>query len=321
MVKKKDKIIVVKPKNSEEDKGFKLGKYGYFKFKKAHKNLFIMHGPVVEPNIENEGFMNNPAIIEGKTGLIIIDPGGNYNVGKKILAEIKKISDKPILAILNTHKHGDHWFANKNIIEHYPNVKIYAHPNMIKMVKKESAEQWYGILDRLSKNLQGTKPFAFPAYELVDGQKIDIDGEIFKIHHPKKAHSDTDIVIIHENSKTVFLGDNVMKGRLGGFDASSSIIGNIALLEGILKDKEMDFYVPGHGQSGKRAETIKPFLNYMKLLIKWATKAYEEEKESYEVKKGAVDEMKDYQKWDAFDGQMGKHLQKALVEIEALDMN
>ncbi len=35
-----------------------------------------MHGPVTEPSVENRGFMNNPAIIEGKNGLIVVDPGG-----------------------------------------------------------------------------------------------------------------------------------------------------------------------------------------------------------------------------------------------------
>ncbi len=106
--------------------------------------------------------MNNPAIVESKNGLIVIDPGGNYNVGKKVLAEIEKVSKKPIIAILNTHKHGDHWFANRAIQSKYPKIDIYAHPNMIKEVKAGEADKWYGILERLSKNLKGTKPYSFP---------------------------------------------------------------------------------------------------------------------------------------------------------------
>jgi glyoxylase-like metal-dependent hydrolase (beta-lactamase superfamily II) len=33
--------------------------------------------------------------------------------------------------IFNTHVHGDHWLGNQAIVERYPAVKIYAHPNMI----------------------------------------------------------------------------------------------------------------------------------------------------------------------------------------------
>ncbi|MCW9068085.1 MAG: MBL fold metallo-hydrolase, partial [Sulfurimonas sp.] len=126
-----------------------LGKLGDFKFEKVNANVWVMHGPVMMPNKENGGFMNNPALIESENGLIIVDPGGNYNVGKEILKEVEKVSKKPVIAIFNTHKHGDHWFANKNFQEKYPDVKIYALAYMIEKVKESSADLWYGILDRL----------------------------------------------------------------------------------------------------------------------------------------------------------------------------
>ena len=298
-----------------------LGKYGDFKFERmGDSNVWIMHGPAMEPNVDNRGFMNNPAFIEGEHGLIVIDPGGNYRVGKKVLEEIEKVSHKPILAVFNTHKHGDHWFANGAVAEKYPKVKIYAHPNMIREAKAGAAETWYGILDRLSHNLEGTKPFTFPAFELRDGQQIAIDGQHFLIHHPKKAHTDTDILIEHKESNTLFLGDNVMKNRLGGFDASSSILGNIELLEGIMKNGNYALYVPGHGPSGAKEETVGPFLRYLKTLKKWAQKAYDNDEEYYAYKKEAIREMGDLAKWDAFDHQMGKHLGKVYREIEEKDM-
>ncbi len=300
--------------------GWKLADYGDLKFQKANANVYIMHGPAEEPSVKNQGFMNNPAFIESKNGLIVIDPGGNYNVGKKVLEEIEKVSKKPIIAVMNTHKHGDHWFANVAIAKKYPKVPIYAHPNMIKEVKAGEADKWYGILDRLSHNLKGTKPYKFPNHELKDGQKIDIDGQKFLIHHPKKAHTDTDIIIEHLNSSTIFLGDNVMKNRFGGFDESSSILGNIALLENIKKDTNAKLYVPGHGPSGKKDETIDPFLNYMKILVKYAQKAYDNDEEYYTVKPEAIKALSAYKNWDAFDHQMGKHLNKAYREIEAKDM-
>jgi glyoxylase-like metal-dependent hydrolase (beta-lactamase superfamily II) len=300
---------------------FSLGKLGNFEFKKDHDNVYIMHGPPMNPSVENEGFMNNPAFIEGKTGLIVVDPGGNYNVGKKILAEIEKISKKPILATINTHKHGDHWFANKALLEKYPKLVIYAHPNMIKVVKGGEAQKWFNILNRLSKNLSGTdKEFPYPNKELKGGQTIEIDGERFLIRHPKIAHTDTDIVVTHLNSDTMFLGDNLMKLRLGGFDESSSIKGNIDLLESIEKEVEHKLYVPGHGPSGKMHATIDPFLHYCKVVYEGAGKAYKDDKEYYEVKPEIITKLKKFQKWDAFDDQMGKHLMKAYSEWEENDM-
>lgn len=303
------------PVVAENNSSFTLGKYGTFKFEKANDNVYIMHGPVVSPNKENKGFMNNPAIIEGDKGLIIVDPGGNYNVGKQILAEIEKISTKPILAVFNTHKHGDHWFANKTIVEKYPNVEIYAHPNMIKASKEGEAEVWYGILDRTTGNLEGTKEFAFPTKALTNGQKVEVDGQEFVVMHPKMAHTDTDLLIVHINSKTLFLGDNLMKGRLGSFDESSSITGNITLLEKIKKETNFTLYVPGHGASGKKDETIDPFLNYLQVLKVEGEKAYEDDKESYEVKDEVLELFPDMKSWDAFERNMPGHLNKVMIEI------
>jgi glyoxylase-like metal-dependent hydrolase (beta-lactamase superfamily II) len=301
-----------------------LGNLGNFKFEKMNSNVYIMHGPEREPSKENEGFMNNPAIIESKNGLIVIDPGGNYNVGKKIMAEIEKVSKKPIIAVFNTHKHGDHWFANKNIKEKYPNVPIYALTYMIEQVKDNSAETWYGILDRLTGNLEGTKPFTFPTKGVENKQTVVVDGQTFIMRHYSKGHTDTDILIEHTNSNTLFIGDNLITNRFGAFDESSSIIENIALLEKIKNQKDgfkkYKLYVPGHGPSNNQiSETVEPFLNYLKIIVAAAKKGYADGVESYDMKPIVHEQLKDYHSWDAYEGQMGKHLMKAYSEVEALD--
>jgi glyoxylase-like metal-dependent hydrolase (beta-lactamase superfamily II) len=307
--------IEVESKSVENNSSFTLGKYGTFKFEKLNDNVYVMHGPVVSPNKENQGFMNNPAVIESEHGLIVIDPGGNYNVGKKILAEIEKVSTKPIIAVLNTHKHGDHWFANKAIVEKYPNIDIYAHPHMIEVVKNGEAEVWYGILNRTTGNLEGTKAFAFPTKTLIDGQKLEIDGQEFMVQHPREGHSDTDLIIAHMNSMTLFLGDNLMKGRLGSFDESSNIIGNIKVLENIKNETDFKLYVPGHGISGTKDETIDGFLNYLKILKEEGQKAYDDDKESYEIKDEVMKKLEWMKEWDAFSKNMPTHLNKIMTEI------
>jgi hypothetical protein len=110
-----------------------------------------------------------------------------------------------------------------------------------------------------------------------------------------------------------------MNGRFGNFDESSSIIGNIVLLEKLLKAEAMAYYVPGHGLSGKRSAVIEPFLTYLKTVYKWAKKAYDDDLEAFEVKPQAVAELKAFQKWDAFDRRVGQHLAKAYNEIMMAD--
>ena len=110
-----------------------------------------------------------------------------------------------------------------------------------------------------------------------------------------------------------------MKGRLGAFDESSSIFGNIALLKALMKEKAYNFYIPGHGISGKREETITPYLTYLTGIAKWTQKAYDDDLEAFELKADAKKGLKKFEEWDGFVYALGKHMMKAYVEISMSD--
>jgi glyoxylase-like metal-dependent hydrolase (beta-lactamase superfamily II) len=144
-----------------------VGVYLFFnsethKFEKIADNVFVMHGPLDEPNPENKGFMNNPGVIIGKNGVIIIDPGSSYQIGKMVLDKVKAITDKPIFAVFNTHVHGDHWLGNQAIIEQYPAVKIYAHKDMIKQAKEGEGERWVALMNTLTEGATDGTIATFP---------------------------------------------------------------------------------------------------------------------------------------------------------------
>ncbi len=50
----------------------------------------------------------NVSMIVGTDGIIIVDAGMTVNHAARILAEFRKITDKPIKAVILTHDHGDH---------------------------------------------------------------------------------------------------------------------------------------------------------------------------------------------------------------------
>ena len=82
--------------------------------------VYVIHGPTELPSPSNQGFMNNPAFIVNDAGVVVIDPGSSVQVGEMVLARIEKITDKPILAVFNSHIHGDHWLGNQAIRARYP---------------------------------------------------------------------------------------------------------------------------------------------------------------------------------------------------------
>tara|TARA_R110002049_G_scaffold182485_2_gene350334 strand:- start:68550 stop:69908 length:1359 start_codon:yes stop_codon:yes gene_type:complete len=50
----------------------------------------------------------NVSMIEGDDGMIIVDTGMSVDDGTRIMDEFRKLSDKPVKAIVFTHGHGDH---------------------------------------------------------------------------------------------------------------------------------------------------------------------------------------------------------------------
>jgi len=290
-----------------------------FKFEKMNDNVYVMHGPVEEPNEANKGFMNNPAAIIAKNGVIIVDPGGSLYAGSLVINGLKEITKKPIIAVFNTHIHGDHWLANKVIKEFYPKAVIYAHSLMIKRAKAGFATKWIKMVENLTNGATKGMTPVYPSEETSNLEKINIDDQTFIIHNPtEKAHTNTDIMIEHVNTKTMFLGDNCFLGRFGNFDGTSNIHKNIEVLNYAIS-KNMKLYVPGHGRSGDVKTTIIPFLSYMKILKDVVQKGYSDDMESFEIKKDAIKALEQYKSWDAFDTRIGKHVAKMYEEIEALD--
>jgi len=304
---------------SQATQAWDLGKAGSYKFESIAKNVYVMHGPLEEPNLENIGFMNNPGFIIGDKGIIVIDPGSTLQVGRHMLAEIKKITRKPVVAVFNSHIHGDHWLANQAIREAYPNAVIYAHPLMIKKAKGSNGLEWVDLMLRLTKGASKGTQVVVPNKSTVDQQKLTIAGQQFKLHIFKAAHTDTDLMIEHVNSKTMFMGDNSFNKRIGRFDSSSSMFGAIDVLR-YVKGLDIKVFVPGHGPSGKYQQAIQPFLDYLLIIQKTVKQGFTKELEPYEIKPVVVKKLKAYQQWAGFDEQIGKQVQKMFLEIEARDL-
>ena len=61
--------------------------------------------------------MANSIMIEGDDGLIIIDTLSTYEKAKEVITEFRKITDKPVKAIIYTHGHLDHVHGTAAFLE------------------------------------------------------------------------------------------------------------------------------------------------------------------------------------------------------------
>ncbi|MEW6165224.1 MAG: MBL fold metallo-hydrolase [Pseudomonadota bacterium] len=278
-------------------------------------HTWVIHGPLGDPSPENLGFMNNPAFVITADGVVVIDPGSSVQAGRMVLRQIRKLTDKPVTHVLNTHVHGDHWLGNHAFHDVFPDARFMAHPRMIEAAHGGQAKRWLDLIDRLTEGFtRGTRP-VIPTVPVVEDQTLTVGGIVFRIMAPAKAHSGTDIMIHVVEEGVLFLGDNVMNGRLGGM-GDGTFRGNIAACDKALTVPARIF-VPGHGHTAGK-EIVDAYRDYLSILFETARAEYDKGRQDYEMKDAIRAKLGRYTGWVGFDLNFGRHISVAVLEIEAL---
>jgi len=287
-----------------------------YTFEKVADNTWVMHGPRELPNPQNKGFMNNPGIVKTSAGLVMIDPGSTVQVGENVLAEVKKVSDLPIVAVFNTHIHGDHWLANQAVKAAYPEVKIYGHSEMLVEIDNGEGENWVKLMDSMTEGASKGTIVVAPDNAVDNTNIIKVGDTQFKIHHYGIAHTKTDIMIEVIENSVIFLGDNVLSLRIPR-TSDGTFQGNISSIETML-ESEAKTYVPGHGPTGDRA-MVETYLGYLTLVYGAAQKAFEEDLDSSDVIGITRETTADYKDWHGYDDLLGPQGAQAYSEVEAAE--
>lgn len=287
-----------------------------YTFEKVTDNTWVMHGPREMPNPENKGFMNNPGIVETSAGLVMIDPGSTVHVGENVLAEVNQVSDLPIVAVFNTHIHGDHWLANQAVKAAYPEVKIYGHTEMLAEVENGEGENWVNLMDSMTEGASKGTIVVAPENAVDNTEIIKVGDTQFKIHHYGVAHTKTDIMIEVVENSVVFLGDNVTALRIPR-TSDGTFQGNMSSIETIL-EAGAKTYVPGHGPTGGKA-MVEEYLGYLSLVYEAAQKAFEEDLDSSDVIGITRETTAAYKDWHGYDDLLGPQGAQAYSEVEAAE--
>ncbi|TDX98181.1 MBL fold metallo-hydrolase [Thiohalophilus thiocyanatoxydans] len=282
---------------------------------KVSQHIYIVHGTQTLPSPETRGFMNNPSAILTHGGIIIVDPGSSAEIGRQLLAKLRHITDKPVIAVFNTHIHGDHWLGNQGIRETYPRVPIYAHARMLERVEAGEGKTWIQLFMGMTNGaVEGTRVTG-PNIGLSGGEVLKLDGITLRIHHTGHAHTDHDLMIEVVDDKGLFFGDIVSSRRVPNSDVpqDASFKGSIATIKTML-DHDIAVYIPGHGRSGGR-EIPESSLRFLETLYASVTHHFNRGLQSYEMKDKVIDDLSDYQDWNNFN-EIGRVINFVFQEVE-----
>lgn len=286
-----------------------------FSFEQVSKNIYVIHGSQKLPSARTRGFMNNPAIITTQNGVIVIDPGSSKEIGRQLLDKIKTVSDKPVIAVFNTHIHGDHWLGNHGIRTVYPAVPVYAHQRMIERANKGEGLHYIDLFLKMTDQATAGTKVVTPNIGLKGGENLMLDGINLRIHHTGHAHTDSDIMIEVVEDKGLFFGDIVASKRVPNSDIpqDASYKGTINAIQTMLKGSA-EIYIPGHGKSGGR-EVPEASLRFLNTLTESVARYYEQGLSDFEMKDKVIQDLSEFHDWNNFN-EIGLVISYVFQEIE-----
>jgi cyclase len=207
---------------------------------------------------------NNVGFIITQRGLVLIESPMLSYEARHWQEQIRKITDKPFIYLINTHHHFDHVIGNC----HFDSVVI-AHKN---------APRGIGYL---KNNLREEFEIFFPQ----DRDKWEPDLPNLKVVYPQitfsqdlflhlgditlelkfvGGHSASSLSIYIPSEKIVFTGDNINNG-MHPFLGQARLNLWITYLKSLL-EMEVTTIVPGHGPIGNK-DIAQKFLDYLERFI------------------------------------------------------
>jgi alkyl sulfatase BDS1-like metallo-beta-lactamase superfamily hydrolase len=111
---------------------------------KKHSERFVKKVYKVADNVYSAVGWNLTSVvmIEGKDGIILVDAGLSPKSSREMMLEFRKITDKPVVALIYSHFHHDHIDGVKGLIKEEQvksgEIAIYAHSTLMNLLVDES---------------------------------------------------------------------------------------------------------------------------------------------------------------------------------------
>ena len=282
-------------------------------------HAWMVFSPDGFPTAENRGLMSNVIFVVTTAGVVVIDSGASLQIGQMAIRMIRKVTDKPVVAVFNSHYHGDHWLGNHAFVKTYGDqLPIYALPSTIEKLKGAEGNLWRSLMERWTNQSTLGTQVVVPNTPVQHGQVIQIGDVTFRMHHYGTAHTPSDLCVEVVQDKLTAVGDIAMTNRIANMD-EGSFAGTFKYYKALMAATGEQIWVPGHGLGSK--DLLKTYGEFMAGIWEPCLKAVEESKSEADAKAAVLKDPRVASRaktMQGFDGNIGKYVSLAYLEAEKI---
>lgn len=189
-------------------------------------------------------FAANAGIVIGRDGILVVDTLVSAKEAQRFLADIRKVSDKPIKYVVDTHAHLDHAFGNCVFAKQ--GAIIISHDADRRLLEKMGEETLKNIANygMKSEDMAGTE-IVYPQLAFSERMTIDLGDEKVELIRVAPSHTEGSVAVYLPAKKLLFTGD-ILFTDFHPYLADGDIPGWIRTLD-VLQAMDVERIVPGHG--------------------------------------------------------------------------
>jgi quinoprotein relay system zinc metallohydrolase 2 len=225
--------------------------------------VFVHGGVHEEASPANNDAIANIGFVLGDDGVAVIDPGGSAKEGRELRAAIRARTDRPIRYVILTHVHPDHIFGAAAFRSDNPD--FVGHAKLPGALAQRGNYYLRRLREALGDRAEGSE-IVTPTILVSDRLELDLGGRrlVLRAHGP--AHTDNDLTILDDKTRTLWLSDLLFVDRLPVVDGS--LLGWLRELDE-LTATAAERALPGHGPTAAPwPAAAEPERRYIETLVR-----------------------------------------------------